>query len=614
MPGSVIMMLSPNVANKIAAGEVVERPAAVVKELMENSVDAGATRVEVSVTAGGRKLIAVSDNGCGMNRDDAMMAPERHATSKIREVEDIEKVGTLGFRGEALASISSVSRFFLRTRTKNDETGTEVEISGGRLIDVRDCGCPPGTEILVRDLFFNVPARRSFLKTFQTEQAHIKNMVYVHAAAYPRIAFVLKCDGEEAYRLPAAESLADRLRDLAGEEDLAHMIPFDGSCGRVRVHGFAGEPGWTRPDRAGQYIFVNGRPAAAPSVYAALNEAYPGLGEGRRPQIYLYIETPPDFVDVNVHPAKREVRFRNNSEIRQAVTEVIRGALRGGPVGMREAEPPPVTDWNTERAGACVQPSGTPPPVPPPVVFSQPELPSGDVLYGDVLSGGGFAGERGEEAKFSVAGDGLPATAPWSEFRIIGRLSSGYVLMETSGGYTVLDPAAARERVVYERLLAESAGGEPHSQGLLMPQTVELKPADAAAVLKVLPQLKGMGFGIEPFGNGVFSVDAVPDAVSGTDCREILAETAAAVINAGTRHRDLWRERAAAMAAGKAASRGAYRLSDGELRMVVEALARCDMPYARPSGGPTMIFTSNRDLDRRFGRSGGGAPGGRVET
>ena len=267
--GSKIRMLSTTVANKIAAGEVVERPAAAVKELLENALDAGATRIDVVVTAGGRKLISVADNGSGMNRDDAIMAPERQATSKIREVDDIEHIATLGFRGEALASIASVSRFTLSTRRHADDFGTEVTIIGGTMMDVKDCGCPPGTCIEARDLFFTVPARRNFLRSFQTEQAYIRTMFIIHAIAYPAVAMSLKCDGDVAYQLAPAESLCDRLLELIGHEEMERLVPVDTTLGLVHVHGYAGIPTWTRADRNGQYVYINNRPATAPAIQFA---------------------------------------------------------------------------------------------------------------------------------------------------------------------------------------------------------------------------------------------------------------------------------------------------------------------------------------------------------
>ena len=358
-----IQQLSTHVANKIAAGEVVERPASVVKELIENCVDAGATKIDVEITAGGRKLIAITDNGCGMSRRDALMAPERQATSKIKEVDDIEHITTLGFRGEALASIASVSRFTLKTRRSQDNAGTSIEIQGGKILEVSDCGIPAGTCIEVRDLFFNVPARRSFLRSFQTEQAHIRNIVLVHAIAYPKIMFTLKCDGDEVYRLPIAENLYDRLHELVGEEEMSRLIPFDGIYKNIRIYGYAGTPNWTRSDRGGQFIFINGRPAATSAIHAAIREAYPRLDESRKPIFYLFIELPPEDVDVNVHPMKREVRFRRSNDVRDAVIAVMSEALQGNdssfiaPISIQEQE-----EQETVSGGDIT--SATPFPVP----------------------------------------------------------------------------------------------------------------------------------------------------------------------------------------------------------------------------------------------------------
>ncbi|MBQ6103242.1 MAG: DNA mismatch repair endonuclease MutL, partial [Kiritimatiellae bacterium] len=329
--GSKIRILSEDVANKIAAGEVVERPASVVKELMENALDAGATRIDVEITAGGRRLVAVSDNGSGMGRDDAVLAPERQATSKLRTADDLARIGTMGFRGEALPSIASVSRFTLRTRRAEDDAGTEVEIAGGRTVAVRDCGAPPGTRVEVRDLFFNVPARRAFLRSYATEQAHVRGMFLVHAIAWPAVAFSLTCDGDPVHRLHPAASLRERLDDLFGAGYMDGFVPIDHATPAVRVTGWAGLPSQTRSDTAGQYVFVNGRPSTAPVVQAAIRESYPHLPQGRRPVLFLFLELPPEEVDVNVHPTKREVRFRAVGAVRDAVLAALAKALRGVP-------------------------------------------------------------------------------------------------------------------------------------------------------------------------------------------------------------------------------------------------------------------------------------------
>ena len=333
---SHIRMLPLHVANKIAAGEVVERPASVVKELLENALDAGAVRIEVTVTAGGRKLIEVRDNGRGMNRDDALLCIERQATSKIREVEDIEKIETLGFRGEAIPSIASVSRFSLKTRTADQDAGTELTLIGGTLQEVRDAGVPVGTTVSVRDLFFNVPARRKFLRAYQTEQAHIKSVFTIHALAHPETGMSLTADGRPLANLPPGATLEERVRDLFGSDFLEDLKPVDTTCGAIRVTGFAGLPTVTRNDRSEQYIFINRRPATAPIIAYALREAYPPLDANRKPIVLLFIEMPPEQVDVNVHPTKREVRFHKPAEVREALILAIRRAL-----GLERPAPPP---------------------------------------------------------------------------------------------------------------------------------------------------------------------------------------------------------------------------------------------------------------------------------
>ena len=337
-----IRLLPVHVANKIAAGEVVERPASVVKELVENAIDAGATRIDVTVTAGGRKLIEARDNGCGMGRDDALLSIERQATSKIRDVDDIERIGTLGFRGEAVPSIASVARFILKTRRQADEAGTEMVVVGGSLTDVREAGVPVGTTVEVRDLFFNVPARRKFLRAYQTEQAHIRSVFTLHALAHPEIGMSLSADGRELVRLPAGATLGERVRDLFGADFCAELRPVDKAVGDVRVSGFAGLPNQTRNDRSEQYVFINRRPATAPVIAYALREAYPPLAGDRKPIVLLFIGMPPDRVDVNVHPTKREVRFHKPAEVRETIILAV-----GEAIGYRRAGGARQTRWHT---------------------------------------------------------------------------------------------------------------------------------------------------------------------------------------------------------------------------------------------------------------------------
>jgi DNA mismatch repair protein MutL len=629
-----IKQLSAHVANKIAAGEVVERPASVVKELLENSVDAGATKIEVEITAGGRKLISIVDNGCGMSRRDALMAPERQATSKISEVDDIEHITTLGFRGEALPSIASVSRFTLMTRRVQDNAGTRLDIQGGRLLEVSDCGIPVGTSIEVRDLFFNVPARRSFLKSFQTEQAHIRNIVLVHAIAYPKIMFTLKCDGEEIYRLPPAENLYNRLYELVGEDEMARLIPFDGTYKNIHIYGYAGIPNWTRSDRGGQFIFINGRPASTSAIHAAIREAYPRLDESRKPIFYLFIELPPEDVDVNVHPMKREVRFRRSNDVRDAVISVMSEALQGNSFGITSSsflEKSSVTSGYAETTAsysdtlvseiaeevdseapvekATNSISASIPPSAPPQATAPAPI-SVDLPFVDTVVAPFSKLQRHDWTPVNTLESDLPQqtfqttpNSPITEFRILGRLESGYVMLETPGGFTIFDPSSAHERVIYEDLLKQTEG-QQSSQLLLIPQTVDMKPIDARRIEALLPYFKDMGFGIEKFGASSFIVDALPEQISDMDCGMVLLDTINYLESAGlNKRRERWREEMIASVACKIAVKNKQVLSDQELVGVIKRLAVCDMPYTSPTGKLTMIFTSLREIDRKFGRT-----------
>ena len=618
-----IKILPEDVANKIAAGEVVERPASVVKELVENALDAGAGRIDVSVVAGGRRLVSVADDGCGMGREDAMLAPERQATSKLRSADDLSKIATMGFRGEALPSIASVSRFVLKTRRAADDAGTEVLIDGGTLRDVRECGMAPGTVVEVRDLFYNLPARRAFLRAFATEQAHVRSMVLVHAIAWPEVAFRLVCDGAASLRVAPAATREDRLRDLFGAGYLDAFVPVAGAEGDVRVSGWAGVPANTRGDTAGQFVFVNGRPATAPVVQAAVREAYPRLEAGRRPVVFLFIDLPPEAVDVNVHPTKREVRFRAASVVRDAVLSALSRALRaspGGPgtsgsSGISETSGIPGTSGSSGPSGSSGDDrlrgfdpfaGTTPPPLP-------PLAPSPVQTRLDPIDERTFAprpwppgpSEPSEPSKSpGPSGPSDPSAVPPLRFRLVGVFSSGDAVVETEGGYAVVDVSSAHERVVYERLLRSAAFAESPAQALLLPQTVALGPVEAERVRSFLPVFSDMGFDIEDFGGDTFLVRSIPESLQNVPAKTLLQDTASAIAEAGReKARAHWREELVAGAAARAAVRTGKRLDERELAPLLLELAACRLPYVSPSGRPTMLFTSSRELDRRFGRA-----------
>ncbi|MDD2597877.1 MAG: DNA mismatch repair endonuclease MutL [Kiritimatiellae bacterium] len=615
-----IRLLSTHVANKVAAGEVVERPASVVKELLENALDAGATRIDVNITAGGRKLIEVRDNGSGMNRNDALMSIERQATSKIRDVGDIERITTLGFRGEAIPSIASVSRFKLRTRTGESDSGTELSIVGGSLQDVRDAGVPVGTSIEARDLFFNIPARRKFLRAYQTEQIHIKGVFVLNALAHPETGFSLACDGREQYRLPPGASLDERICELFGVEYFESLRRVDKQMLGVHVHGFAGVPRQGGGERQQQYFFVNKRPASAAVISYAVKQAYAAGDSESRAALILFIDTDPGKVDVNVHPAKREVRFNRAVDVREAIICALREALgirhvphpaveperRGGTTGV---SPISLRALDPAAAGAA---RGLPEPCPAPMR----DAPRGP---GEVSGSGAVAGYP-LQPQGIPAGAGLPIPAapvdesaslielpeegsPWKWCRVAGHLKERYILLETDSGYVILDPCAARERILYEKLLAHKQGERTASQQLLIPEAVKLSPADADRLRRNLKFIDQMGFRVVDFGDDHFMVEALPSVLGEICCRELLLNIVHDIEHAGKRRgSEQWIEEVIARSLSHTGSARQTKHSADEAEKLVKNLAATRMPYTCPRGKPTMIFASFRELERKFGR------------
>ena len=594
--GTIIRMLPLHVANQIAAGEVVERPASVVKELMENSLDAGARRIEVTVVAGGRRRITVSDDGCGMVRDDAIMAIERQATSKLRTAEDLEHIATMGFRGEALASIAAVSRFTLKTRHESSDEGTEVIVTGGTFVDVRSCGGPVGTTIDVSDIFFNLPARRKFLRTFQTEQAQIKAGFCIQALAHPEVAMKLTCDGGTAYTLPACETLPDRLRDIYGNEALAKLRPVDATTNGIRVWGFAGIPSTGTLERTEQIFLVNRRAAVAPILYHALKEVYStGTAEGRKPTLYLFIDLPADHVDVNVHPTKREVRFRNPNDIRAAVMLALQATPTSGVQEFRSSGV-----QNGEKNDRHCE-----------VFRSNPahESIAEGIHKSKILSSSPFTLLRDGLTPYMPKPQELPIMETpaeggslWKWFRIIGRLGETYLLLETDDGLVTLDPAAAHTRILFERLLVKETHEKMPSQRLLIPQAVTLRAVEAGRLRQHLTLFEDMGFDIEALDADSFMINALPAVIGDIDCQGLLTEMLASLDEGGRERGKLrWREEALARTAATSAVRRSQALTPDAMRQLVHDLAACQMPYICPRGKPTMILTSYTELARRFG-------------
>ena len=601
----VIQLLSDQVINKIAAGEVVERPASVMKELFENALDAGATQVDVEIIRGGRQLIAITDNGCGMDRDQALLSIERHATSKIRTEADIENIHTLGFRGEALSSISSVSRFTLITRPEAELSGTEIQIAGGKRLSVEDIGCPVGTRMEIRNLFFNVPARRKFLRAEQTELSHIRQLFLVHALAHPAIGMSLKVDERMVYNLPMAGKMEDRISELYNTGFLEQLLPLDYSDGEHTITGFAGLPQTGRKDRQDQYIFVNGRPAAAPVVYHALNEAYHSLiAKGRFPAVFLFIAMEPSLVDVNVHPTKKEVRFRRPNQLRDAIVAALRKAL-----AFQRTED---GEQKSEVGRSDGEQVVLPPPHPVRPRFETQKKMDELLVRPEAVESRISNKEQGTPKEEALPHPltpspphptGAASQSPWGWCRIVGQIGESYVVLETEDGFVLMEPRAAHERVLFEKFMAAVHKHAIQKQGLLAPESIDLLPSDAQIVRDHIEVLQELGFGVSEFGGDTFIVDALPVYVQDGPAESLLVEIARELEKSGKKSgaRELVQERIA-QAACQTAVRIKDQLTDTEIEKLVEDLAKTEMPYTSPRGRPTLIYTSFTELNRKFSR------------
>jgi DNA mismatch repair protein MutL len=572
-----IRLLTDEVASQVAAGEVVERPASVVKELVENSIDAGARRIRVEFARGGTQLIRVEDDGSGMDREDALLSLERHATSKIRTAEDLADVGTMGFRGEAVPSIASVSRFRLVTRPPEAAAGTEIQISGGKIESVADSGGAPGTSVEVRSLFFNLPARKKFLRGEETEAAHILHQVQSLAIAHPDVAMTLVRDGRTVWQAASTHDDEVRIRDLFGADFVSRLmaVPALEENG-IRIEGFVAKPGEGRPDRELQFVVLNRRVVQCPAVFQSLREAYAeALPKGRHPLAVLRVTMDPLAFDCNVHPAKREVRLHRPDQVRQAVYAAAKGAL--------EAFRAPV---------APLRPVDLPP-SPAPRNDSSPSLP-----------------HQPMRTSFSPAPQldlpVMPAEARPPEdddaFRLLGGLGARWILMEGGEGLVLLDVRAASERILFEGLRRETALGQVASQHLLLPEIIELTPKDAVWISENLQALQKAGFSLEAFGGFSFKVEALPACLSGRDARAALLDVCETLRSTGLLGSGQPVLDALVRSVSRIAALNGFDYEESRARRLVRELLKCELPYACPQGRPTMIQWSFSELDRKFGR------------
>ena len=579
-----IRLLPDEVASQVAAGEVVERPASVVKELVENSIDAGAGRITVEFVRGGTQLIRVTDDGCGMDREDALLSLERHATSKIRTAGDLASVTTMGFRGEAVPSIASVSRFRLVTRPPGAGAGTEILVAGGKIESVSDSGEAPGTSIEVRTLFFNLPARRKFLRGEETEAAHIVHQMQSLALAHPCVAMTLVRDGKKVWQAAATPDLGVRLRDLFGEDFLRRMLPLEpGEENGVKISGFLSKPGEGRPDREQQFMILNGRVVQCPAIFQPLREAYSeALPRGRHPLAVLCITMDPLAFDCNVHPAKREVRLHRPDLVRQAVFLAARKLLES----LRK---PAISVMPSAPQAATQSPRATPASAttPGPDRSSPPTTPASP--------------QAGAFRPPSQEGLDLEKPAPAEDaFQLIGGLDNRWILMQSNDGLVLLNIRAASERILFENLRREMETGTVPAQRLLIPEIIELPVRDSVWISENLPALEATGFALEPFGGNTFKIEALPPALAGRDARATLLDICESLRASGSLGNHALATDSLAKSVSVLAAIDGFSYDENRARQLVRELLRCELPYASPRGHPTIIQWSFSELERKF--------------
>ena len=635
-----IRVLSDVVANQIAAGEVVERPASVVKELLENSLDAQATRIRVEVEAGGRKLIRISDNGHGMGKDDALLAFERHATSKLRTSDDLLSIATLGFRGEALPSIASVSRLQLETRLSEEASGTLVEITGGNIVRVEDMGLPAGTSIAIRDLFYNTPARRKFLKSEQTELAHIAALVTHYALAHPTKHFELHSATQALLIASAVATASDRLFQIFGKDTANSMLSVTAEMdftragvpepppwkrdedytppdpGYLRITGFVSKPELQKLNRNSIYVFVNRRLVRDKLILHALTEAYRNIIPPTSfPVVLLFLEMPAREVDVNVHPAKTEVRFRQSSFVHDFVRDTVRATLMDArPVASFAA-----ALHNSPHASTSLMLDVSPLPNGPEQPFFEPNLPQTDsaATNGDADGFNLAAPQVPEspgriafpEAQSAVGYDTAPSPDEGetlnalATLKPLGQLRDSFILAVNDEGLWIVDQHVAHERVLFEKILRQREVEKVQRQRLLMPVLVDLLPAQMVSFARLADELESNGFEAEPFGPHTIAIKAAPVGLEGRELERMLEEVLGVpdreqqAENSETRGR-----RIAASIACHAAIKINTPLEPAKIDWLLAELAKTEHPTSCPHGRPIALRYTHKDIQRAFQR------------
>ena len=588
-----IHILPSEVASQIAAGEVIERPASVVKELLENSIDAGASLIAINIEEAGKRLIEVADDGCGIPAQELALAVERHATSKLQNAEDLFKINTLGFRGEALSSIGSVARLTITSRPAESQAGARLRVEGGLGAAVQASGSPPGTIVQVGNLFYNVPARLKFLKTDTTERRQIDTLVTRYALAYPFIRFQLKQDGKPALQTSGNGKRREVLAALHGVEVARQMLEVLAEEEGLSIQGFISPTSLTRSNRREIVFFVNGRPVLDAALVAALIKAYHTLlMVGRYPLGILFLETPPEAVDVNVHPTKAEVRFRDPNRVFTGVQAAVRRALLAHtPVPRLENQLrwTPGPGWGVPAKEADLNWQGM-------------QKPGSQTDFGNAPDDGSPHSSVQPDTTRQSSQPGLPG-ARIPLLRLVGQIASAYLVAEGPDGLYLIDQHAAHERVLFERFMAQRNGEIP-SQSLLQPVTVELPAASARLLEPQLPMLQRLGFEVEPFGSNTYLVRAIPNLLSGSDPAAALRVLVEDFEEDETPLQAEVEARIIARVCKRAAVKAGHTLSTEEQKALLADLEACRSPRTCPHGRPTMIHLSVDLLERQFGRRG----------
>jgi DNA mismatch repair protein MutL len=587
-----IQQLPPDLANQIAAGEVVERPASVIKELVENSIDAGARRLSISVELGGKRLIQVEDDGEGMTPEDARLAIERHATSKIRRADDLERIATLGFRGEALPSIASVSHFTLRTRARGAGAGTEVRVNGGAVASVTEVGMPEGTSVHVADLFYNLPARRKFLKSDAAESAQVSRVVTQLALGYPEIGFTLTSAGRKVVQCPPVSTLRDRLYQLYGER--SDLIDVRRDRGDVKIVGFVAALAEQGPTRGPQNVYVNRRVVKDRTIAHAIIDAYSVASiKERSPEVHLFIDMPHDAVDVNVHPTKAEVRFRDQSYIHELIRRTLGDVLGRGPVPELRLESP---------TGFQSVPSTIPLPHAYPSTF--PSRWAGGAGGAGWVTGAAPVAPTTGSALAPTPDSGLAPTSDTIRPMIpLGQFRETFIVAVDEEGIAIVDQHVAHERVLFERITERLTCGALESQRLLVPMLVDLPPAARQALTSHAADLERLGFELEEFGGESIRVTACPALLGREDCAAALRSLAQDLegLDRGSGV-DAAIKRIAATTACHAAVKANYPLTHEKMAHILEELRRTAYSTICPHGRPVMLRITRREVEKNFQR------------